>query len=129
MLTPNWTREGRLLLSKLAVANPLRDGTGALVQLAAGIVGGLRINAIDITPEGAVAAGVVRLFLRNGVNTPQLWREIHVPACAPSAVEAAYTIPVAIDNFQLPDGFSLHGSTHNADLFGIVVHAADHQAP
>lgn len=70
---------------KLSVANPNRDGTGTIVELAAGGTNGARVDRVEIKPTGTTHGGLVRLWLKDGSDY-NLLDELPVSAATASAL-------------------------------------------
>lgn len=125
-------------VSQISTANANRDGTGTLVEIAAGPVTtagngvGKRIMAITICATGTTTAGAIRIFITpdNG-TTKRLLDEFAVPAITASATQPAYSMVVSLfKDLILPGGngtvanYRLYASTEKAETFNIIVHGA-----
>lgn len=126
--SPVFAATQRVALAQVSTANTNRDGTGTLASVIAGGASGTVINSIRIIATGTTTAGVVRLFLHDGTNT-RLFREVLVPAITPSTTVEAFSRLVT---FALPDvlmlpstNWEIRASTHNAEVFNIIVQGAD----
>lgn len=123
--TPIFAQDIRHAVAAISTANTNRDGSGTLGTIfTADAVDGSKITRIDICAQGATTAGVVRLFINNG-SASFLWREILVPALTPSATIAAFMRPI-LEELELPAGWSLRASTHNAETFNVHAWGADY---
>lgn len=120
---------------QVSVANPNLDGTGALVTIFDGSnFNGFLIDYIHIQAIVATTAGMVRLFLDDGVNV-RLWKEIAVSAITPTATVKAFEIdvfPVASDtSIPLgsaggPSAYIVKASTEKAETFNITAHGGQY---
>lgn len=108
----------------LSTANANRDGSGTLVDLFVTGSIGSKINEIDVTATGTTTAGMIRLFLYDGTNT-RLLKEIQVSAVTPSGTVPAWTGSWVPANLILPTGYTIRGSTQNAETFHALVFGAD----
>jgi hypothetical protein len=101
----------------IATANTNRDGTGTIGTIFTAGSNGSVIERVDITATGNTTAGVVRLYVHNG-STAFLWKEILVGAITPSTTVAVFNRRV-LEKLNLPSGWSLRASTHNAETFNV----------
>lgn len=101
-------------------ANANRDGTGTVGTVYTAPAGGARIDALTIKAAVTTTAGMVRLFLHNGVSY-YLWREISIPAITASATAAAFETTLGNLGLVLQSGWSLRASTERAEAFHITV--------
>lgn len=116
--TPIFAQALRHSAVAISTANTNRDGTGTIGTIfTADATDGSVVRRIDICATGTTTAGVVRLFIHNG-STAFLWREILVGAITPSASISAFMRRMDID-LELPAGWSLRASTHNAEAFNV----------
>lgn len=114
---------------RIATANVNRDGTGTIADLMSAVAPteGARIEGIRVVAEGTTTAGVIRLFTHDGTNW-RLFDEILVTAVTPSTTVKVwepingYTIPLPGGFLNLPSGYKLGASTHNAEAF--IIHVA-----
>lgn len=85
----------------LLTANTAKDGTGTVVQVAAGGTNGLKIDQIKVRAKGTNVATVLRFFVNNG-STPTtatnnaLIHEISVPATTLTEIAALADLDVTI---------------------------------
>lgn len=121
--TPIFSQAVRHAVATISTANTNRDGSGTIVTVfTADPIDGSVVDHIDIQAIGAVTAGVVRLYIHNGVAS-FLWKEVLVTATTPSTAVAAWSY--SLDCSQrgnacyLPAGWSLRASTHNAESFNV----------
>lgn len=116
-------------LSQISVANANRDGTtGTYVDILTAGTNGTRVSKITVTAAGTTTAGVIRLFLYNGINT-YLWREILVTAITPSTTIGVWSYTLFMPGeagLLLPAGWKLKASTHNAETFNIACEGGDY---
>ena len=104
----------------ISTANTNRDGTGTLVLLITAGSSGTRIDDISIVAKATTTAGVVRLFKYNGTSY-YLWKEILVNANTPSATNSVWSARLQNLALVLAPGWSLYASTHNAELFDVLI--------
>ena len=125
---PQYANDVILGTTSISTANTNRDGTGAVSALA--IVSnpstGARVNKLVFTAAGATTAGMIRVYLGDSAATPDLFREIEVPAITPSVTQAAWR-----GEIDLPGGLlfreyaagtridTMSFSTHNAESFNV----------
>lgn len=115
-------------VASLAVANPSRDGTGAIVDLFTAGAEGARVDKIVIRALAATTAGAVRHFYKpaGGGATWSLLDETTVAARAPSAGTPAFGAVIdLIGGLVLPAGAKLGMSTHNAEAFVVTAFGGD----
>lgn len=114
---------------RIATSNTNRDGTGTIGDVCTGSLNGTRIDKVTISATGTTTAGMVRLYIYDGVSATRLFREIPVTALTPSAtVQAfAYTLYSSDANplLVLPSGYALRASTHNAESFDVIAHGGN----
>lgn len=119
----NYAASPRAAAGQVSTANTNRDGTGTIVTVLTAGASGSRIDDIDIVAAATTTAGVVRLFLHDGINA-RLWREILVAAVTPSTTMAAWSAALTNLGLLLPSGWSLRAATHNAETFNVIVSRA-----
>lgn len=122
-IAPIFTDTPVLAMASTSGSNPNLDGTGSLVDVVTGDADGTRITRITVTTTGSCAAGMVRLFLNDTVNT-KLWKEIPVTATTPSATAPAFTSILeflAERAILLPSGYVIKASTSTINNFNIIV--------
>lgn len=115
-------------VASLAVANPSRDGTGAIVDLFTAGAEGARVDKIVIRALAATTAGTVRLFYKPaGVGAVwSLFDEIEVSAVLPSPGKAAFGgVRDLIGGLVMPNGAKLGASTQNAEPFAVTAFGGD----
>lgn len=109
----------------ISVANPNRDGTGTIAEVAPAGPNGSRVDDLTITATGTTTAGMIRLFLHDG-TTARLWREIPVQAVTPSGTVPAWTAMLTNLELVLQSGWSLRASTQNAESFNVLATRKGH---
>jgi hypothetical protein len=120
-------------LALVSTANSNLDGTGTLATLiTAGVSGsgwkGLRIERISIKAQVNTTMGMFRIFAYDG-TTARLLAEVPVSPVTKSGAEPSFHSVIDLGNFQLQAGYSLKGSTENAEAFSVVVEANDWKYP
>jgi hypothetical protein len=121
--TPIFAQALRQAVAAISTANTNRDGSGTVGTIFTAGTNGSRITRVDIAATGTTTAGVVRLYIHNG-STAFLWREVLVGAITPSATIAAFRRSIVTD-IELPSGYSLRASTHNAETFNVHAFGMD----
>jgi hypothetical protein len=104
----------------ISVANTNRNGTGTITDILTGGAAGTRIDDVAIVAAGVTTAGVVRLFINNGVSSV-LWKEIMVAAITPSTTVPVWSAELTNLALVLKSGWKLQASTHNAETFNVIV--------
>lgn len=126
--TPIFTLTPVIGRVRISTANTARDGSGSAGTVVTGGTNGTRIDRIVITATGTTTAGMVRLFINDGTNI-RAWKEVVVTAITVGASTAAFnstiTTPDTNPLLVLPATYSLLASTHNAETFDVLCHAAD----
>lgn len=128
--TQNYASTPRSASAALTAANSARDGTGTIANVFTAGGSGSRVDAITLQATAATTAGMIRLFLFDGVNTRLLY-EVPVSAVAPSAVQPAFFASLTTANMSnllpiiLPTGFSLRAATNNAEPFNVIASGGD----
>jgi hypothetical protein len=111
--------------ARISTANTARDGTGTLVDVVTGEDNGTRVDRIVITALGTTTAGMVRLFIDDGVAV-RAFKEVPVSAVTVGANTPAFSAEVVrtdgLPVCNLPDGYRLRASTHQAESFDITCH-------
>ena len=117
-------------IGQVSVANPNRDGTGTIATILTAGAAGSRVDAIDLKAVGITTAGMIRLFINNGV-TSRLLTEVMVNAITPSSNIPSWESQLNTNTMSqvlpliLPAGYSLRASTHNAEVFNVVALGGD----
>lgn len=112
---------------QVSAANTNRDGSGVVVALAAGTVGGIVTEQIRVTAVGATTVGMVRFFLsKDGGSTKRLIAECPISTITPGVSQAAFSkIVDDLTGLTLQDAQTvLYVSTHNAETFNVFHHKA-----
>lgn len=123
--SPSFAVTPRIGMAQVSTANTNRDGTGTVVTVLIGASTGTRIAEVVVQSVVTTTAGMVRLFLTNGVTT-RLFDEISIAAATPSASVKATRISTTYNNLVLPDStWSLIASTHNAEASNVIALGAD----
>lgn len=104
-------------------ANANRDGTGTLYTLLTAGASGNWMRNLYLRGEGVTTAGMLRLFLYDGVNY-RFWKEISVTAvAAPSDTVKVWEYSELIDEY-IPAGAIVKVSTSKGEYFhGIITGA------
>lgn len=122
--TPIFGQTPRQAVAAISTANTSRDGSGTIgIIFTADATDGSLVERIDICATGTTTAGVVRLFIHNG-SAAFLWKELLVAAITPSVSIAAFMRSVR-ERLDLPAGWSLRASTHNAETFNVHAWGCD----
>ncbi len=116
----NYASGVRTEVAQLTVANSLRDGTGAIVNVFTAGASGSRIDDITITPAATTTAGMVRFFIHDGTNT-RFWREFPIAANTLSATNPAISTLLSRLGLVLKAGYSLRASTEKNETINVVV--------
>ena len=116
----------RIGMAQATVANANYDGvTGTYVDVITGASTGTRIAEVVVEPTVATTAGMIRLFLTDGVNV-RLWDEITISAVSPSSTTKAPRVSTVYNNLVLPNqNWKLKASTHNANAINVIALGAD----
>lgn len=119
----------RVGIGVLSIANTNRDGTGTIQTVIAGGSLGTMIRTVRIQAVGTTTAGMVRLYVYNGL-TSYLIREAKVEARTPSGTADAWFTQFLFtgdDLLLLPSAsWELQGSTNNAEVFNVIAIGADY---
>lgn len=118
--SPIFTHEALLGSVQATVANAGLDGTGTVVTVVTGNAEGTRIDLVRVKATVATTAGMIRLFLDDGVNV-RLLHEIPVTAITPGANVAAFAAEwIPSEPLVLPDGtWQLQAATENAEAINV----------
>lgn len=124
--TPTYATTPVIGQAQISAANTNRDGTGTIVTVIAGAVGGRRVSRIVVQATGTTTAGMVRIYLFDGTNT-RLYREMSVTAITPSATVQPFRGELILpQEFALPSAtWEIRASTHNAETFNVFAHGDD----
>jgi hypothetical protein len=128
--TPIFTIVPHLGMVRIATSNTLRDGTGTIGDVLTATTNGTRVDRISISATSTTTAGMVRLFIYDGVSATRFWKEVPVAALTPSATVQAFTTTIGNSDpyplLVLPAGYVLRASTHNAETFDVIAHGGDY---
>lgn len=117
-------------VGQVSVANTNRDGTGTIVTVFSAGASGSRIDAIDLKAVGTTTAGMIRLFIHDGVNA-RLLTEVPVMAITPSGTLPSWEAQLNTNTMTqvlplvLPTGYSLRAATNNAETFNVIALGGD----
>jgi hypothetical protein len=124
----NFATTPRVGAATVSTANTNRDGSGTVVTVFTAGSNGTRIDRIRVQATVTTTAGMVRLFLHDGTNFWPL-EEVPVAAVTVSASVAGASRDVFFGDarpLNLPTGWSIRASTHNAEAQVITVYGADY---
>jgi hypothetical protein len=121
--TANFAATARSAPALVSTANTARDGTGTIADVLVAGASGSRIDSVRIKAIQTTTAGMIRLFLNNGVSA-FLIKEIPVDAIVVGANTAGFDSLVAL-NVSIPNGSKLGASTHNAESFHVTAFGGD----
>lgn len=127
---PSYAATPRCGIGQVSVANAARDGSGTLATIFTAGASGSRIDAINLKAVGTTTAGMVRLFLHDGVNA-RLLTEVPVQAVTPSASLPAWEAQLNTNSMSqvlpiiLPSGYSLRASTEKAEAINVIAPGGD----
>jgi hypothetical protein len=123
--TPSFATVPRIGMGQVTVANAGRDGSGTVVTILTGAATGTRIAEVVVQAIVTTTAGMVRLFLSNGVTT-RLLDEVSIAVATPSASVKATRVSTTYNNLVLPDNtWSLIAATNNAEAANVIAFGAD----
>ena len=117
-------------VGQVSTANANRDGTGTLATVFTAGTNGSRIDAINLKATGTTTAGMIRLFIHDGLNA-RLLTEVPVTALTPSGTLPAWEAQLNTNSMSqvlpiiLPTGYSLRASTNNAETFNVLAMGGD----
>jgi len=127
--TPIFTIVPHLGMVRISTSNTNRDGTGTLGDVVTAAINGTRVDRIIVTATSTTTAGMVRLYIWDGVSATRLWRELSIPAITPSGTVLAYTVTIISSDANpllvLPNAYVLRASTQNAESFDVIAHGGD----
>lgn len=127
--TPVFSIVPHIGMVRISTSNTNRDGTGTIGDVLTGGTNGTRIDRVSIEATGTTTAGMVRLYVYDGVSATRLLKEISVTALTPSATVQAFTSTISSPDqtplLVLPVGYVLRASTHNAESFDVVALGGD----
>lgn len=116
----------RIGMATVSVANANRDGiTGTYEDLIVGASTGTRIAEIVIQSTVTTTAGMVRLFITDGVTT-KMFDEVSVAAATVSATVKGARVSTTYNNLILPNNnWKIIASTNNAHTIDVFALGAD----
>lgn len=117
----------RIGMAQVSVANTNYDGvTGTYADVIVGAATGTRISEIVVQAAASTSAGMVRLFITDGV-TSRLFDEVSVAAVAsPGASTKTTRVSTVYNNLVLPNqNWKIFASTHNANTINVIALGAD----
>lgn len=110
-----------------AAANAARDGSGTLVTVFTAGASGSIIERIKVKATGTTTAGMIRIFLHDGVSA-FFHDEIMVLAVTPAAAVATWEGELVYGDrrpLYIPTGWTVRLATHNAEAFHASVIAGN----
>lgn len=126
--TPQYTTVANVSSATISAANPHMDGTGSKETVFTAGVNGSRIDKIVIKATGQTTAGMVRLFIYNGIDS-SLFYEVDIEAKTPSGTVTSAGDVLTEDNpvmpIILPNGYSLLASTERSESFVVTAFGGD----
>jgi hypothetical protein len=105
--------------TRIATANTNRDGTGTIANLVTGGASGTRVSRVKAKATGTTTAGVIRIYVKDNSTNIRILDEILVAAVTPSATVESWEGEITFSDMNLPSGWSLQVSTHNAEQFDV----------
>lgn len=127
---PQYASTPNVGIGQVSVANTNRDGTGTIATIFTAGANGSRIDAINLKAVGTTTAGMIRLFIYDGVDA-RLLTELPVTALTPSGTLPAWEAQLNTNSMSqvlpiiLPTGYSLRASTNNAETFNVIAVGGD----
>lgn len=116
-------------IATISVANTGRDGTGTIVQVAAGGTNGTRVEYVAIVATSTTTAGFVDLFLDPNTGTYHFWKSVAVTAATPSStVDAFQGEAVRTDGLPLlvlPASYKLGAAPTKGENFRVIAFGGD----
>lgn len=112
----------------ISAANTDRTGTGTMTSVLTADPDGTRVTRILVQAKATTTAGIVRLWLFDGVNY-RLWKEVPITAITVSATQIAFASALeylAERALVLPSGYTLYASTEKAEPFNIIIEGGDY---
>lgn len=127
-INPIFTLTPVIGVVNISTANTNRDGTGTLGTVITGSTNGTRISQIVIKALGTTTAGIVRLFIDNGVSV-HLWKEISISAISASDTVIAFSASVDLTGeyaLILPNNYILKAGTEKAESFAVFAEGGNY---
>ncbi|HMS45465.1 MAG TPA: hypothetical protein PKC68_06800 [Alphaproteobacteria bacterium] len=122
---PEFANKPRQSSASLIFGNTNRDGSGTIENVLSAGPAGSRVERVRICATGVTTAGMVRLFVHDGVRN-RLIEEITVAAITPTASVKAFR---ELINFPggliLPPNYSLRAATHQSEGFHLSAEGGD----
>jgi hypothetical protein len=122
--SPSFVGTPKTWQQALSAANTARDGTGTAPTLMTAGSLGSRVDRVSVAASGTTTAGVIRIFVNDGTNK-YLRKEILVDPITPSTSIKVWEGEATL-GIDLPTGWSLLISTHNAEAFKAFAHGGDY---
>lgn len=123
--TPQFAGTPNVGIAALSVANTNRDGTGTIASILTAGANGSRIDKVVVKATATTTAGMVRLFLHDGVSS-KLLTEIPVTAVTVGPSTPGFeTVVDFLGGLVIPAGYSLRAAPHNAELFNVTAFGGD----
>jgi len=120
--TPIFPKSPEIGQVTISTANTNRDGTGTIGTVYTAGADGAYLESVTIKATGTTTAGMIRLYIYDGVSVYTLIYEMDVDALTPSATVKSYYREFYLGR-RLESGYSLRASTHNAESFVITAFA------
>lgn len=116
----------RIGMAQVSVANTNLDGTtGTYVDVITGASTGTRISEIVVQAAATTTAGMVRLFITDGITT-RMFDEVSIAAATVSASVKGARLSTIYNNLVLPNqNWRIRASTHNAVAINVIALGAD----
>lgn len=127
-INPIFTLTPVIGVVNISTANTNRDGTGTLGTVITGSTNGTRISQIVIKALGTTTAGIVRLFIDNGVSV-HLWKEISISAISASDTVIAFSASIDLTGeyaLILPNSYILKAGTEKAESFAVFAEGGNY---
>lgn len=122
---PEFANKPRQSNAALIFGNPARDGSGNIEIVFTAGPNGSRVERLRITATTGTTAGMVRLFIHDGMRA-RLLEEVSVSPVIPSAsVKAFRELVTFTGGLMLPPNHSLRASTHNSEGFHLLAEGGD----
>lgn len=117
-------------IGQVATANSNLDGTGTLGTVLTGASNGTNIQSVTVKSIVSTSAGMIRLFINNGVAN-YLYSEIPVPAVTKSSTAHSYSAREIFggNDFALQSGHILKASTQVGETFNVIAEGLDWAYP
>ena len=124
-ITAQFVATPKVGLATINTANTSLTGSGTIGIVFSAGTNGTRIERCVVKATGTTTAGMVRLFIHNGVAATLL-TEIPVAPVTPSGTLPAFETTLVFDGgLVIPTGYSLCAATHNAESFQLTALGGD----